>query len=129
AFLGQHSGAVGFCLRVFFAKDVTDDILQQLLLRIRGEWETPRDAPKVWLEQINARRKLPKKNPLTGDITLEWSEVVRKWDHLRDAECMQVVLAAMKGFLREFEPAAGAGAEDRGQKTKDSANPSDPSSV
>lgn len=109
AFLGTHAGTTGFCLRTFFAKAKADDILQQLLLGIRGAWQTPRDVPEIWLKQINARRKLPKKDPLTGDITLEWVEVVRKFDHLRDCECMQVVLAAMRGFLREFEPAAAPG--------------------
>jgi len=120
AFLGTHAGATGYCLRSFFAKDKADDILQQLLLGIRGQWQTPRDVPEIWLKQINARRKLPKRDPLTGDTTLEWTEVVRKFDHLRDCECMQIILAAMRGFLREFEitgapPAAKT--DDRGQKT------------
>lgn len=107
--IDAHIGTAqhGFALRVFFAKSITDDILQQLLLRVRGDWQQPQDAPKVWLEQINARRKLPKRNPLTGDIRYEWVEVVNKWDHLRDAECMQVVLAAMRGMLREIEPGGG----------------------
>lgn len=121
AHIGTSLGGLGgsYCLRVFFAKAITDDILQQLLLGVRGDWPSPRDAPREWLEQINARRKLPKRNPLTGAITYEWVEVVRKWDHLRDCECMQVVMAAMRGFLRELDgapetPKAGAVTSDPG---------------
>lgn len=121
AFLG--TAGKGFCLRVFFAKDITDDILQQLLLRVAGNWEPPRDAPQVWLEQINARRKLPKKDPLTGDVSVEWCEVVRKWDHLRDAECMQVVLAAMRGFLRDIEPGGPTASEVQKPEEKPPAEP------
>lgn len=93
-----------FCLRVFFSKDVVDDLLQSLLLRVRGDWQTPTNVPREWLEQINARRKIAKRNPLTGDTKWEWVEVVKHWDHLRDAECMQLVIAAMRGWLREIEP-------------------------
>lgn len=105
--IDAHIGTsgTGYCLRVFFAKSVVDDILQQLLLGVRGEWPTPRDVPREWLEQINARRKLPRRNPITGAITYEWVEVVRKWDHLRDTSCMQVVMAAMRGYLRELDSA------------------------
>ncbi len=62
-------------------------------------WGVPKNVDQAYLEQLEGEQLRKVINKRTGRRTWEWVKVGRRGDHLKDCECMQMVMACIKGLL------------------------------
>jgi len=72
------------------------DILSSFL---KTDGWVAQDTPLVYFEHLNSEAKVKIKNPLTGRERMVWKQVGKN-NHLMDAECMNIVGAALHGKLK-----------------------------
>jgi len=86
------------CPVIRWSNPTIKDMVQMLRMGKMGKWEIPDDAPEEWHNHMNAEVKRPKYNPLTGRTKLIWHRL-KKDNHLRDCECMNLVGAMLSGCM------------------------------
>jgi hypothetical protein len=86
------------CPVIRWSNPTIKDMVQMLRTGKMGKWEIPDDTPDDWHNHMNAEVKRPKYNPLTGRTRLIWHRV-KKDNHLRDCECMNLVGAMLSGCM------------------------------
>ena len=74
------------------------DLLQNLRAGNGLYWGIPANVGQTYTDQLNGEQRRMK-TAANGKRTWTWVKVGRAGDHLRDCECMILVLAAMRGLL------------------------------
>lgn len=86
------------CPVIKWSNPAVKDILALLRGNKMSKWEIPDDCPEEWHNHMNAEVKRPKFNPLSGRTKMIWYRL-RKENHLRDAECMNLTGAMLSGCM------------------------------
>lgn len=80
----------------------SNPLIKDFLFNLRAGmglyWGVPANVGQVYLDQMNGEQRRLKTDP-RGKKSWEWKEVGRAGCHLRDCECMLLVLAAIRGLL------------------------------
>ena len=72
-------------------------------LRKSGSFLIPDNAPSAYAEHMASEIKKEIRNPMTGRTRMVWKQV-KKHNHLRDAELMNIVGAILHGLM-DADPA------------------------
>jgi DNA-directed RNA polymerase subunit RPC12/RpoP len=101
----QQSESNRKAMYVYWSNDRIKDRLE--VLRAGGRWHVMADVTKVYVHQLNSEIKTTKVSA-TGKVSYFYKQV-RKDNHLRDCEAMQIVMALAGGILEDaVERAASA---------------------
>ena len=85
---------------VYWSGDRIKDRLEVLRFEEPARWHVDAGVSKDYVHQLNSEIKTSKISPKTGRITFYWRQV-RKANHLRDCEAMQIVLTLKNGILED----------------------------
>lgn len=106
--LGRVEQGARTCPLVKFSDPGSQEILDRLKDGKGALWEVPSDVPEFYWKQLHAEVRAEVVNKQTGKTEWKYKQI-RRDNHLRDCEKIQVVAASMAGILRKNE---GAGEAD-----------------
>jgi phage terminase large subunit GpA-like protein len=87
-------------IHMLWSSQLTQDILEWLRSGQGPEWTVAGDVSDSYKRQINAHKKVVKRNHLTGRETAYWTRIGKRDDHLLDCESMITALADFGGVFR-----------------------------
>ena len=87
-------------IHMLWSSQLTQDILEWLRSGAGPEWTVAADVSDSYKRQINAHKKVVKRNHLTGRETAFWTRIGNRDDHLLDCESMITALADFGGVFK-----------------------------
>lgn len=100
--LGSVEQGQARCYLVRFSDAGSQQMLDRLKDGKGAAWEVAQDVPEFYWRQLNAEVLAEFTNKQTGKVEMRYKQI-RKDNHLRDCEKMQVVRASMAGILERAE--------------------------
>jgi hypothetical protein len=87
-------------IHMLWSSQLTQDILEWLRSGNGPSWSVAGDVSESYKRQINAHKKVVKRNHLTGRETAFWTRIGKRDDHLLDCESMVTALADFGGVFK-----------------------------
>lgn len=87
-------------VHMLWSSQLTQDILEWLRSGAGPEWTAASDVSDSYKRQLNAHKKVVRRNHLTGRETAFWTRIGKRDDHLLDCESMITALADFGGVFK-----------------------------